>query len=214
MLRIQDVYPGSWFLPIPDPGSRIPDPKTTIVVKPFFVATNFTKLDIILFLIYWRKKFGLIFQELLKFLPQKLSPSPQKVISKKTRKNYFLLRTKRAGPNPDPVVRGTVPRIRNRTKMARIRNTVEEALPSHSWAPCWRGLRSPRPTSWGPPSGPSASSSGQPTRPRTNRAPKPSQNKTKPPEVKRTNQRQECALRWESQRTKIHRLGYRFFIDF
>jgi hypothetical protein len=25
--RIRDVYPGSFFLPIPDPGSRIPDPK-------------------------------------------------------------------------------------------------------------------------------------------------------------------------------------------
>jgi len=25
VLRIRDVYPGSWFLPIPDPGSRIPD---------------------------------------------------------------------------------------------------------------------------------------------------------------------------------------------
>jgi hypothetical protein len=23
VLRIRDVYPGSWFLPIPDPGSRI-----------------------------------------------------------------------------------------------------------------------------------------------------------------------------------------------
>ncbi len=40
------------------PGSRIPDPKTAIkdrgeknlFVKPFFVATNFTKLNIILFL--------------------------------------------------------------------------------------------------------------------------------------------------------------------
>ncbi len=44
--------PGSWFLPIPDPGSRIPDPKTAtkergekkLVVIPFYVATNFTKL--------------------------------------------------------------------------------------------------------------------------------------------------------------------------
>ena len=44
--------PGSWFLPIPDPGSRIPDPKTEtkergekkLVVIPFYVATNFTKL--------------------------------------------------------------------------------------------------------------------------------------------------------------------------
>jgi hypothetical protein len=47
---------------IPDPDfypSRIPDPKTAtkdrgekiFFVKPFFVATNFTKLNIILFLI-------------------------------------------------------------------------------------------------------------------------------------------------------------------
>jgi hypothetical protein len=42
------------FFPIPDHGSRIPDPKTTttkergekkLVVKPFFVATNFKKID-------------------------------------------------------------------------------------------------------------------------------------------------------------------------
>jgi hypothetical protein len=66
--------------------SRIPDPKTAtkdrgekfFFEKPFFVATNFTKLNIILFLICWRKKFGPIFQELLKVLPKKLSPSPQK----------------------------------------------------------------------------------------------------------------------------------------
>jgi hypothetical protein len=56
--RIRDVYPGSCFLPIPDPGSRIPDPKTAtkergekkIFVIPFYVATNFTKLNIILVL--------------------------------------------------------------------------------------------------------------------------------------------------------------------
>jgi hypothetical protein len=46
------LYPD--FLPIPDPGSRIPDPKTVTkercekkFVKPFFAATNFTKLLII-----------------------------------------------------------------------------------------------------------------------------------------------------------------------
>jgi hypothetical protein len=46
--RISD--PGSR---IPDLGSRIPDPKTAtkergeekLVVKPFFVATNFTKIE-------------------------------------------------------------------------------------------------------------------------------------------------------------------------
>jgi hypothetical protein len=50
--------PGSCFLPIPDPGSRIsdPDPKTATKervekkfdVKTFYVATNFTKMQIIL----------------------------------------------------------------------------------------------------------------------------------------------------------------------
>jgi hypothetical protein len=48
---------GSKFSPIPDPGSRIPDPKTAtkemgkkkLLVIPFFVATNLTKLKIILF---------------------------------------------------------------------------------------------------------------------------------------------------------------------
>jgi hypothetical protein len=66
VLRIRDVYPGSRipdtdFYPsripdpgsrIPDLGSRIPDPKTAtkergekkLVVIPFYVATNFTKL--------------------------------------------------------------------------------------------------------------------------------------------------------------------------
>jgi hypothetical protein len=54
--RIRDVYPGS-----PDPDfypSRIPDPKTAtkergekkFVVITFYVATNFTKLHIVLVL--------------------------------------------------------------------------------------------------------------------------------------------------------------------
>ncbi len=52
--------PGSWFLPILDPGSRIPDPgskngnkrrgEKKFVVITFYVATNFTKLKIILVL--------------------------------------------------------------------------------------------------------------------------------------------------------------------
>jgi hypothetical protein len=58
VLRIRDVYPGSR---IPDPDfypSRIPDPNTATKesgekkfdVIPFYVATNFTKLYIILVL--------------------------------------------------------------------------------------------------------------------------------------------------------------------
>jgi hypothetical protein len=58
---------------IPDPDFYpSPDPKTAtkekdekkIVVVPFFVAINFTKLKIILFLKCWRKKIGPIFKEL------------------------------------------------------------------------------------------------------------------------------------------------------
>jgi hypothetical protein len=53
--RIPD--PEFYPFQIPDLGSRIPDPKTAtkdrgekkLVVKPFFVATNFTKWKIILF---------------------------------------------------------------------------------------------------------------------------------------------------------------------
>jgi hypothetical protein len=58
VLRIRDVYPGSRILIFTHPGSRISDPKTAtdersekkFVVIPFYVATNFTKLKIILVL--------------------------------------------------------------------------------------------------------------------------------------------------------------------
>jgi hypothetical protein len=75
--------PGCLFW-IPDPDfypSRIPDPKTGRKErgeKHFFVATNFTKCKIILFLNCSRKKFGPNFKELWNFLPKKLSLSSQK----------------------------------------------------------------------------------------------------------------------------------------
>ena len=127
MWRIRDVYPGSRILifthpgsRIPDLGSRIPDPgyriqkqqqKTGVkkfFVKPFFVASNFTKLNIILFLICWRKKIGPIFQELLKYpkKPKKLSPSPQKygfgIRDPGSGKNLFLIPDPGVKKAPDP----------------------------------------------------------------------------------------------------------------
>jgi hypothetical protein len=56
VLRIRDVYPGSRILIFTHPGSRISDPKPStkergekkLFVIPFYVATNFTKLKIIL----------------------------------------------------------------------------------------------------------------------------------------------------------------------
>ncbi len=106
MLRIWDVNPGSRILIFTHPGSRISEPGSKIsnkregwkklVVIPFFVATNFTKLSIILFLKCWRKKFGPIFKELLNFLPKKLSLSFQ-VWDPGSGKNLF--------PFPDPGVK-------------------------------------------------------------------------------------------------------------
>ncbi len=87
-LRIRDVYPGSRILIFTHPGwsdlgSRIQKQlqkrgmKKKFVVIPFFVATNFTKFLIILFLNCWRKKFGSNFKELQNILPKK-SQSYQK----------------------------------------------------------------------------------------------------------------------------------------
>jgi hypothetical protein len=89
VLWIRDVYPGSWFLPITYPGSRISDPGSRSknsnkregwkkLLSYLFVATNFTKLKIILFLKCWRKKFEPVFKELKNFLPKTLSLSSQK----------------------------------------------------------------------------------------------------------------------------------------
>jgi hypothetical protein len=110
---------------IPDPGSRIPDPKRAtkkrgekkLVVKHFFVATNFRKCKIILFFNCSRKKFVPNFKELWNFLSKKLSLRPQKY--------EFGIRDPRSGiwnkPIPDPPgsrgQKGTGSRIR-------IRNTV------------------------------------------------------------------------------------------
>ncbi len=86
MLRIWDVYPGSWFLPFPDPGSRIPEPKTAtkdrsekkFLVIPFYVATNFTKMKIILVLKCWRKNLSQ-FKRIIEHFTQKIVTKLSKI---------------------------------------------------------------------------------------------------------------------------------------
>jgi hypothetical protein len=69
MLRIRDVYPRSRILIFSHPGSRIQKTATKergekkFVVITFYVAINFTKLQIISVLNCWRKKYGPIFKE-------------------------------------------------------------------------------------------------------------------------------------------------------
>ena len=75
MCSVNQCCGSGMFIPDPDfYPSRIPDPKTKtktkerggkkFVVITFYVATNFTKLQIILVLKCWRKKFWPIFKEL------------------------------------------------------------------------------------------------------------------------------------------------------
>ncbi len=80
MLRIRDVYPGSWFLPIPDPGSRIKDPKTAtkergekkLDVKPFYVATKFNKIVNYFSFEVLKKKIWANFQRIIELFTKKI----------------------------------------------------------------------------------------------------------------------------------------------
>jgi hypothetical protein len=77
-----DFYPSR----IPDLGSRIPDPKTAtkdrgekkFSVKPYFVATNFTKLHIVLFLIFdmLKKNIWPNFPRIIEVFTQKIVTKP------------------------------------------------------------------------------------------------------------------------------------------
>jgi hypothetical protein len=69
VVRIRDVYPRSRILIFSHPGSWIQNSSKRegwkkLVVITFYVATNFTKLQIISVFNCWRKKFGPIFKEL------------------------------------------------------------------------------------------------------------------------------------------------------
>ncbi len=137
MLRIRDVYPGSRILIFTHPGSRISNPGSRIqkqqqkrgvkkiVVITFYVATNFTKLKIILVLKCWRKKFVQIFKESYNFLRKKLSLSSQKYgfgirdlgnRDQGSGKNLFRIPDPGVKKAPDP---GSGSRIR-----IRLRNTA------------------------------------------------------------------------------------------
>ncbi len=78
--------PGSWFLPILDPdlGSRIQKQQKKergekkFVVIPFFVATYFTKLQIIFFLML-KKKIWSNFQKIIVFFTQKIVTKLSKI---------------------------------------------------------------------------------------------------------------------------------------
>jgi hypothetical protein len=77
--------------------------KKKLVVKPFLVATNFTKLKLFYFSNAEEKKFVSVFKELSNFLPKNLSLSSKKygvgIRDPKSGKNLFRI------PDPGPGVK-------------------------------------------------------------------------------------------------------------
>ncbi len=74
--------PGSWFLPIPDPGSRIPDPKTG--VKKFFCQTIFCSHTILKTEHYFifdmlKKIIWPNFKRIIEVFTQKIVTKPSKI---------------------------------------------------------------------------------------------------------------------------------------
>ncbi len=81
MLRIWDVYPGSRFLPIPDPGSKNSNKREgwkKICYHTFFCIHKFHKIEYFFIFEMLKKKIWAIFKELLKFLPITFSLSSLK----------------------------------------------------------------------------------------------------------------------------------------
>ncbi len=104
VLRIRDVYPGSWFLAVPDPGSKNSNERTgvkkNLLSYLFFGAINFPKLNYFIFEML-KKKIWANFQRITELFIQKLSLSSQKY--------GFGIRDPRSGKNlfriPDPGVK-------------------------------------------------------------------------------------------------------------
>ncbi len=70
--------PGSWFLPIPDPGSRIPDPKTAtkergeIFCHTFLCSHKFPKIENFFSFEVLKKKIWSNFQRIIELFTQKI----------------------------------------------------------------------------------------------------------------------------------------------
>ncbi len=89
VLRIRDVYPGSRILILTHPGSRISDPGSKnskkrerwnkISCHTFFVATNLTKLTIILFFRMLKEKIWASFQRIIELFTQKFVTKLSKI---------------------------------------------------------------------------------------------------------------------------------------
>ncbi len=103
VLRIRDVYPGSWFLPIPDPGSRIQKQQQKRGVKKvcchnFLCSHKFHKIAHYFSFDVLKKKIWANFQRIIELFTQK-------IVNKLSNGSGFVIK-----------IYGTDPRIRIRKK--------------------------------------------------------------------------------------------------
>jgi hypothetical protein len=120
------------FLPIPDPGFRIPDPITATkkrgennVLSYLFVATNFTKLKIILF-------FRANFQRIIELFTQKIVTKLSKiwVWDPGSGKNLSRIQGSKRHRIPDPEIKKAPdPGSATLLCLCRDRKAVEEYAP-------------------------------------------------------------------------------------
>ncbi len=136
--------PGSWFLPIPDPGSRIPDPKTAMkdigeekfVVILFFWSHKFHNIELFYF---WNveeeKKIWANFQRIIELFTQKIVSKLSKIWVWDPGSEIWDPEK----PIPDPGSRGQ----KGTGSRIRIRNTGHNlwALSSQAWSRRFFGLQ-------------------------------------------------------------------------
>ncbi len=94
VLRIRDVYPGFWLLPIPDPGSKNSNKRERwkkISCYTFFCSSKFHKIENYFIFEKLKKKMWANFQRFIELFTQILSPSSQIY--------WFGMRDPRSGKN-------------------------------------------------------------------------------------------------------------------
>ncbi len=126
MWRIRDVYPGSWFLPIPDPGSRIPDTKTATIERgekkiwchTFLCSHKFHKIVHYFSFEVLKKKIWANFQRIRELFAQKIVTNLSKVWVWDPRSGIW----KKPIPDPEKTYPGSRIQGSKRPRI-RIRNT-------------------------------------------------------------------------------------------
>ncbi len=121
VLRIRDVYPGSWFLPIPDPGSKNSSKREGGGVKKnswhtFFCSHKFHIIEHYFIFEMLKKKLLVNFQRIIELFTQKIFTKLSKIWVRDPEK-----------PIPDPGSRGqksTGSRIRVRNTAKNIKNII------------------------------------------------------------------------------------------